>query len=73
VATIVHGRRKASTSPKVNGRIFVNNSGVGLYPDMVRFRDQTQVRTGHSKRAAMLSASLRGAALVPAAPPLDQD
>jgi diacylglycerol kinase family enzyme len=59
VTTIVHGRRKAVDLAEVNGRIFVNNSGVGLYPDMVRFRDQTQVRTGHSKRAAMLRASLR--------------
>ena len=59
MATIVHGRRKAVDLAEVNGRIFVNNSGVGLYPDMVRFRDQTQARTGHSKRAAMLSASLR--------------
>jgi YegS/Rv2252/BmrU family lipid kinase len=59
VATIVHGRRRAVDLAEVNGRIFVNNSGVGLYPDMVRFRDQTQARTGHSKRAAMLSASLR--------------
>ena len=59
VATIVHGRRKTVDLAEVNGRIFVNNSAVGLYPDMVRFRDQTQARTGHSKRSAMLSASLR--------------
>ena len=35
------------------------NSAVGLYPDMVRFRDEQQLHGGRSKRAAMLSASLR--------------
>ena len=43
----------------VNGHVFVNNSAVGLYPEMVRFRDEQQARTGRSKRLAMLSASLR--------------
>ena len=43
---------------EVNGRIFVNNSSVGLYPDMVRLREAEQERKGRSKRLAMLSASL---------------
>jgi diacylglycerol kinase family enzyme len=42
-----------------NGRIFVNTSAVGLYPQMVRFRDETEARTGRSRRVAMLSAGLR--------------
>jgi diacylglycerol kinase family enzyme len=41
---------------EVNGRVFVNNSSVGLYPDMVRLRDAQQERSGRGKRLAMLSA-----------------
>ena len=44
---------------ELNGRVFVNNSSVGLYPDMVVLREQEQERRGRSKRLAMLSASLR--------------
>jgi diacylglycerol kinase family enzyme len=42
---------------EVNGRVFINNSSVGLYPDMVRLREQEQEKLGRSKRMAMLSAS----------------
>jgi diacylglycerol kinase family enzyme len=59
VETICVGHRRKVDVAEVNGRIFVNNSAVGLYPEMVRFRDETQTRTGRSKRLAMLSASLR--------------
>ena len=43
---------------EVNGRVFVNNSSVGLYPEMVRLREVQQERAGRSKRMAMLSAGL---------------
>jgi diacylglycerol kinase family enzyme len=43
---------------EVNGRVFVNNSSVGLYPDMVLLRDLEQERRGSSKRMAMLRASI---------------
>ena len=59
VETIYAGHRRQVDLAEVNGRIFVNNSAVGLYPDMVRFRDEAQARTGRSKRLAMLSASVR--------------
>ena len=42
----------------MNGGVFVNNSSVGLYPDMVRLREAQQERIGRGKRLAMLSASL---------------
>ena len=42
---------------EVNGRVFVNNSSVGLYPDMVMLRELEQEKLGRSKRLAMLSAS----------------
>lgn len=43
---------------EVNDRTFVNNSSVGLYPDMVLLRDLEQERHGRSKRMAMLRASI---------------
>ena len=43
----------------MNGRIFINNSAIGLYPLMVMDRDLQQYRLGRSKRLAMMVASLR--------------
>ena len=43
----------------VNGRAFVNNASIGLYPLMVMDRDAQQQRFGRSKRLAMLVAALR--------------
>jgi diacylglycerol kinase family enzyme len=56
---IAGGRVQPIDVAEVNERLFVNNSAVGLYPEMVRFRDEAQARTGRGKRLAMLSASLR--------------
>lgn len=58
VAVIAAGHVRAIDVAEVNGRVFVNNSSVGLYPDMVRLREVEQERLGRSKRMAMLSASL---------------
>jgi diacylglycerol kinase family enzyme len=38
---------------EVNGRIFINNSGLGLYPDIVRHRDRQQRTLGRSKWQAL--------------------
>ena len=43
----------------MNGRIFINNSAIGLYPLMVLDRDVQQKRLGRSKRLAMIVASMR--------------
>jgi diacylglycerol kinase family enzyme len=43
---------------EVNGRIFLNNSSIGLYPSIVRRRDQIRERFGRSKFAAMVTATL---------------
>lgn len=43
---------------EVNGRAFVNNATIGLYPLMVVDRDAQRQRLGRSKRLAMLVASL---------------
>ena len=44
---------------EVNGRTFINNAAIGLYPLMVVDREAQQQRLGRSKRLAMLVASLR--------------
>jgi diacylglycerol kinase family enzyme len=54
---IVAGHTRMIDVAEVNGRVFVNNSSVGLYPDMVRLREAEQEKSGRSKRFAMLSAS----------------
>jgi diacylglycerol kinase family enzyme len=43
---------------EVNGRAFLNNASLGIYPKIVRERAQQQRRFGRSKRAAMLWATL---------------
>jgi diacylglycerol kinase family enzyme len=40
---------------EVNGRVFVNNSGIGFYPHFVRQREELE-RRGHVKRVAVLLA-----------------
>jgi diacylglycerol kinase family enzyme len=44
---------------EMNGRVFINNSAIGLYPLMVLDRDLQRRRLGRSKRLAMIVASLR--------------
>jgi diacylglycerol kinase family enzyme len=43
---------------EVNGRVFVNNSSLGLYPRIVRRREKLQEREGSGKWSAFLRASL---------------
>jgi diacylglycerol kinase family enzyme len=56
---IAAGHRRRIDLAEVNGRIFVNNSAVGLYPLMVLDRDAQRKRIGRSKRLALLVASAR--------------
>ena len=58
-ALIGQGHVRTVDVAEVNGRTFVNNSAIGLYPLMVVDRDSQQRRLGRSKRLAMLVASLR--------------
>jgi len=44
---------------EVNGRMFINNSAIGLYPLMVVDRDSQQRRLGRSKWLAMIVAAAR--------------
>jgi len=56
---IAEGQVREIDVGEVNGRIFVNNSSIGLYPEAVRKRDQEIFRLGRGKWPAMLDASLR--------------
>ena len=56
---IAEGQHRTVDVAEVNGRTFVNNTAIGLYPLMVVDRDSQQRRLGRSKRLAMLVASTR--------------
>jgi diacylglycerol kinase family enzyme len=58
VAVIAGGHRRRVDLAEVNGRIFINNSSVGLYSHMVVDRERRQ-DTGWSKWPAMTLALLR--------------
>jgi diacylglycerol kinase family enzyme len=58
VETITRGHARGVDVGEVNGRIFVNNSNVGLYPRMVWERDEAQ-RRGRNKWMAFAIAMLR--------------
>ena len=54
---IVSGRAASVDVGEVNGRIFLNNSSLGIYPSIVEEREQQQQR-GRSKWVAFFSAAL---------------
>jgi diacylglycerol kinase family enzyme len=58
-AMIASGKARRVDVAEVNGRVFINNSAVGLYPLMVLDRDLQQQRLGRSRRLAMIVASAR--------------
>ena len=58
VDNIVAGRVAAVDVGEVNGRFFLNNSSIGIYPKIVT-RREAQQKQGRSKWTALLSASLR--------------
>jgi diacylglycerol kinase family enzyme len=59
VAVIAAGRIATVDAAEVNGRVFVNNSSIGLYPNMVRDRDRQLRQSGRAKWLAMALALLR--------------
>ena len=52
------GREARIDVGEVNGRIFLNNSSLGLYPSIVRHREQQQQRLGRGKWPAFVWATL---------------
>ena len=65
IAVIAAGNTLAIDVGEVNGRVFINNSGLGLYPDIVRDREQRQRRLGQGKWRALLEASIAAARRYP--------
>jgi diacylglycerol kinase family enzyme len=58
VRVIAEGNTRQIDVGEVNGRIFVNNSSIGLYPGIVRRRERQQ-RLGRGKWAAAFWAALK--------------
>ncbi len=58
LAVIAAGHVAEVDTGDVNGRLFLNNSSLGLYPDMVRSRQQQQRRLGRGKWPAFVTASM---------------
>lgn len=58
-AIIGKGNERRIDIAELNGRIFVNNSALGLYPLMVVDRDAQEKRGGRSKKFAMVVAAAR--------------
>jgi diacylglycerol kinase family enzyme len=56
---LASGKARAVDVADVNGRVFVNNSAIGLYPLMVLDREAQQAHLGRSKRWAMAVAAAR--------------
>jgi len=59
VRVIAEGEVRQIDLAEVNGRVFINNSSIGLYPKMVVRREQQQHKLGRGKWTAALWASLR--------------
>jgi len=59
VAAIAGGLTRQVDVAEVNGRLFINNSAVGLYPRLVRDREAQQRHLGRPKKRAMAVAALR--------------
>jgi diacylglycerol kinase family enzyme len=58
-AAIAAGRLGRLDAGEVNGRSFVNNSSIGLYPEIVTSRDEQRRTVGRSKWWAMAIAAAR--------------
>ena len=58
IANIAQGTPRQVDVGDINGRIFLNNSSLGLYPDIVRDREKQQRRLGRGKWLAFCWASL---------------
>lgn len=56
---IAKGETKNVDVGEVNGRVFINNSSIGLYPEVVVDRDEQRKKVGRGKWSAMLLAAWR--------------
>jgi len=58
IRTIVEGHTVPVDAGEINGRLFLNNSSLGLYPDTVRERERQQKRLGRGKWLAFFWAAV---------------
>jgi YegS/Rv2252/BmrU family lipid kinase len=58
VQNIVDNNVIAVDVGEVNGRVFINNSSLGMYPDIVRDRERQETRLGRGKWRSLVWASL---------------
>jgi diacylglycerol kinase family enzyme len=58
VAVVTAGQVRLVDIGQVNDRVFINNSSIGIYPNIVEARDELR-RGGHGKWTAMALATLR--------------
>ncbi|HEV8607562.1 MAG TPA: diacylglycerol kinase family protein [Tepidisphaeraceae bacterium] len=58
IGIIAAGHVQSIDLARVNDRTFINNSSIGLYPQVVRDRDEQRLRLGRGKWLAMLIATL---------------
>lgn len=56
--TIVEGESTLVDVGEVNGRVFLNNSSIGLYPRIVKHREDQQERLGWGKWPALVWATI---------------
>ena len=56
-AVIAAGKTRRVDVAELNGRTFINNSSIGIYPHIVHHRDQQRQRLGRNKWIAMLRAA----------------
>jgi diacylglycerol kinase family enzyme len=59
VRTIKEGKAAAVDAAEVNGRIFINNSSLGIYPQIVSRREAQQERLARGKWPAFLWATVQ--------------
>ncbi len=65
VEVIARGRAMPLDAAEVNGRLFINNSSLGLYPDIVLDRERQRRRLGRGKWRALLAACAHAARRYP--------
>jgi YegS/Rv2252/BmrU family lipid kinase len=58
IETLAAGHAIEVDMGEVNGKVFLNNSSLGIYPDVVRERKRQQTRLGRGKHWALLWATL---------------
>lgn len=58
IDVVAHGREVRVDVGEVNGHVFINNSSLGLYPDIVLDRERQRRRLGRGKWTALAAAAV---------------